>query len=170
VTSRPSLAYSYAMSQYPDTGKTAPDFTAHVTGGDYSANSTVTLSALKGQNVLLYFYPKDDTPGCTTQACALRDGWDDLKERVLVFGVSPDAAESHTKFIEKFSLPFPLISDEDHAISEAYGVWVEKSMYGKTFMGVERSTFLIDAEGNLKAVFPKVKPDEHLEQVLAALG
>jgi peroxiredoxin Q/BCP len=122
------------MSQYPEIGSPAPDFTAPVIGGSYAAGDTLTLSALQGKNVVLYFYPKDDTPGCTAQACALRDGWDDLSDKALVFGISPDNTRSHNKFIEKFSLPFPLISDEDHAIAEAYGVWVEKSMYGNRYV------------------------------------
>ena len=158
------------MANYPALNAPAPDFTASVTGGDYASGATVTLSALQGQTVILYFYPKDDTPGCTTQACALRDGWDDLKEKALVFGVSPDPQKSHKKFIEKFNLPFPLLSDEDHAIGEAYGVWVEKSMYGKNYMGMERTTFVIAADGTLKAVFPKVKPDEHLGLLEDVLG
>lgn len=158
------------MSQYPEIGKAAPDFNSPVIGGKYKEGDTVSLSALKGQNVILYFYPKDDTPGCTTQACALRDGWSDLSAKAAVFGVSPDPVQSHIEFIEKYSLPFPLISDEDHAIAKAYGVWVEKNNFGKTYMGVERSTFLVDGAGNLKAVFPKVKPDEHLGLVLESLG
>lgn len=159
-----------ASSSYPSLGAVAPDFCAPVVGGSHASDDTVTLSALKGTTVILYFYPKDDTPGCTTQACALRDAWDQLREKALLFGVSPDNAKSHAKFIEKFSLPFPLLSDEDHAIAEAYGVWVEKSMYGKKYMGMERTTFVIAADGTVKAVFPKVKPDEHLDQVLAVLG
>lgn len=158
------------MSQYPEIGQTAPDFTAPVTGGSYQPGDTVTLSALRGQNVILYFYPKDDTPGCTAQACALRDGWHELSGKALVFGISPDPVKSHSKFIEKFSLPFPLISDEDHAIAQAYGVWVEKSMYGKKYWGNERTTFLIDTAGNLSAVFPKVKPDEHFAMIQERLG
>ena len=117
----------------------------------------------------MYFYPKDDTPGCTKQACALRDGWAQIAKKAKVFGVSIDSVKSHDKFIKKHSLPFALIADEDHAIVEAYGVWVEKSMYGKTYMGTERTTFVIAPDGMIKAVLPKVKPDEHLEQVLALL-
>ncbi len=148
----------------------APDFTAPVIGGEYSEGETVTLSELRGRPVVLYFYPKDDTPGCTTQACGLRDGWDTISDKARVFGVSIDPVASHQKFISKFSLPFPLLSDEDQRIVKAYGVWVEKNMYGKKYMGTERSTFVIDAEGNLKAILEKVKPDEHLDLVLGALG
>lgn len=157
------------MSTQPQPGKKAPDFKAAVIGGDYAEASTVKLSALKGANVVLYFYPKDDTPGCTKQACALRDGWSRIAEKAKVFGVSIDSLKSHEKFIKKHSLPFPLISDEGQTIVNAYGVWVEKSMYGKKYMGTERTTFVIGADGKIKAVLPKVKPEEHFEQVLAAL-
>ena len=158
------------MSEKPALGQSAPDFTAPVVGGGYSADSTVTLSALRGRPVVLYFYPKDDTPGCTTQACALRDGWDDIKEKAHVFGVSTDSVASHVKFQTKHSLPFPLISDADRAIAEAYGVWVEKSMYGKKYMGMERSTFVIGADGKIAAVLEKVAPAKHLDLLLKALG
>ena len=147
----------------------APDFTAHVIGGSYQTGDTITLSELRGQNVVLYFYPKDDTPGCTKQACALRDGWQEISAKALVFGVSIDPVKSHAKFIKKYALPFPLIADEDQRIVNDYGVWVEKSMYGKTYMGTERSTFVIGKDGKISAIFEKVKPDEHLEKVLAAL-
>ena len=157
------------MSTQPTPGTKAPDFKAAVVGGEYPEASTVKLSALKGGNVVLYFYPKDDTPGCTKQACALRDGWTQISKKAKVFGVSIDSVKSHEKFIKKHALPFPLISDEDQAIVNAYGVWVEKSMYGKKYMGTERTTFVIGADGKIKAVFPKVKPEEHYEQVLAAL-
>jgi thioredoxin-dependent peroxiredoxin len=153
----------------PALKKTAPDFTAPVVGGSYKNGDTVTLSALKGKPVVLYFYPKDDTPGCTKQACALRDGWATISKKAHVFGISIDPVKSHEKFIKKHDLPFPLIADEDKAIVAAYGVWVEKSMYGKTYMGTERSTFVIDKDGKLAAILEKVKPDEHLEQVLAEL-
>ena len=119
----------------------APDFTAPVVGGSYKAGDTVTLSALKGKPVVLYFYPKDDTPGCTKQACGLRDGWSSIAKKAHVFGISIDSVKSHEKFIKKHDLPFPLISDEKNEIVNAFGVWVEKSMYGKTYMGTERSTF-----------------------------
>jgi thioredoxin-dependent peroxiredoxin len=158
------------MNSQPTPGKKAPDFKASVVGADYTEGSTVKLSALKGSAIVLYFYPKDDTPGCTKQACALRDGWSQISKKAKVFGISIDSVKSHEKFIKKHALPFPLISDEDQAIVKAYGVWVEKSMYGKKYMGTERSTFVISADGKIKAVFPKVKPEEHYEQVLAALS
>ena len=147
----------------------APDFTAAVAGGTYPSGETVTLSQLRGKPVVLYFYPKDDTPGCTKQACALRDEWAALSEKALVFGISTDPVKSHEKFIKKYDLPFPLIADDDQKIVNAYGVWVEKSMYGKTYMGTERSTFVIGADGRITAILEKVKPDEHLAQVLAML-
>ena len=148
----------------------APDFTAPAIGGDCQSGETITLSKLRGRPVVLYFYPKDDTPGCTTQACGLRDEWSKLKKKALLFGISGDSVKSHQKFIDKFDLPFPLIADEDHAIATAYGVWVEKSMYGKKYMGIERSTFVIDESGKITAVFEKVKPAEHAGLVLDALG
>ena len=157
------------MSKDLTPGTAAPKFKAAVAGGDYAAGDTVSLADLKGSTVVLYFYPKDDTPGCTKQACALRDGWATISNKAKVFGVSIDSIKSHEKFIKKHSLPFPILSDEDKAIVEAYGVWVEKSMYGKTYMGTERTTFVIDPAGKIKAVFRKVKPDEHLDQVLAVL-
>ena len=147
----------------------APDFTAPVVGGSYKAGDTVTLSALKGKPVVLYFYPKDDTPGCTKQACGLRDGWSSIAKKAHVFGISIDSVKSHEKFIKKHDLPFPLISDEKNEIVNAFGVWVEKSMYGKTYMGTERSTFVIGKDGKVSAILEKVKPDEHLDQVLAEL-
>jgi len=146
-------------------GAKAPAFSAPDQSG-----KTVSLSDLKGKKVVLYFYPKDDTPGCTTEACSFRDEHAAFKKKgVVVLGMSPDSAKSHLKFAEKFSLPFPLLSDEDHKIAEAYGVWVEKSMYGKKYMGVERSTFVIDAQGKLSAIYRKVKPAEHTGEVLAGL-
>ncbi|MES2735582.1 MAG: thioredoxin-dependent thiol peroxidase [Verrucomicrobiota bacterium] len=150
-------------------GSKAPAFHAPVVGGDYAPGATVKLSDLKGETVVLYFYPKDDTPGCTKQACALRDGWADIRAKAKVFGVSIDSVKSHEKFIKKHALPFPILSDEDQAIVNAYGVWVEKSMYGKKYMGTERTTFVIGPDGKIQAVFPKVKPEEHLAQVLAVL-
>lgn len=154
---------------YPTIGKSAPLFKAPVVGTGYEPGAVLDLKSLQGETVVLYFYPKDNTPGCTKQACALRDGWAELAQKARVFGVSIDSASSHSKFIKKFDLPFPLLVDEDHAIAEAYGVWVEKSMYGKTYLGTERSTFIIAPDGMLKAVLPKVKPEQHLEQVLGSL-
>ena len=148
----------------PSLNKPAPDFTAPVSGG-----TNVTLSELRGKTVVLYFYPKDDTPGCTKQACALRDGFAALKKKALLFGISPDSVKKHDKFIQKHELPFPLIADEDHAIAEAYGVWVEKSLYGKKYMGIERSTFVIDKKGQIAAILEKVKPDEHYDQLMEVL-
>lgn len=148
----------------------APDFTAPVVGGDYNSGDTITLSKLKGAPVVLYFYPKDDTSGCTKQACGIRDSWAALKKKAQVFGISPDAVKSHEKFIKKHELPFPLIADEDKKIAEAYGVWVEKSLYGRKYMGVERSTFVIDGKGKIAAVFEKVKPEEHVGLLMESLA
>jgi thioredoxin-dependent peroxiredoxin len=147
-------------------GNPAPDFSL-----TSDAGGTVTLSELRGKPVVLYFYPKDDTPGCTAQARGIRDTWGEFAERgAVVLGVSADSTESHVKFKEKYGLPFTLLADEDHAVAEAYGVWVEKNMAGKTYMGIERSTFVIDPEGNVMKVMGRVKPDTHADDVLAALG
>jgi len=146
-------------------GAKAPSFSAPDQSG-----KTVSLSDFKGKTVVLYFYPKDDTPGCTVEACSFRDEYTAFKKKgAVVLGVSPDSTKKHTKFIEKYSLPFPLLADEDHKICEAYGVWVEKSMYGKKYMGVERSTFVIGPDGKLKAIYRKVKPAEHTAEVLTGL-
>lgn len=157
------------MSTTPALGKKAPDFDLPVVGGGYGENDRLTLADLKGSKVVLYFYPKDDTPGCTTQACEIRDHWSELSRRAKVFGISIDPVRKHAKFIAKYELPFPLLSDEAQTMVEAYGVWVEKSMYGKTYMGTERTTFVLDENGIVKAVFPKVKPAEHVDLVLEAL-
>lgn len=157
------------MSTRPQPGTQAPSFSAQAIGGGYTEPTTVTLAGPTGETVVLYFYPKDDTPGCTKQACALRDGWQEVSAKAKVFGVSVDSIKSHAKFIKKHELPFPILSDEEHAIVGAYGVWVEKSMYGKTFLGTERTTFIIGPDGTIKAVLPKVKPDEHLARVLELL-
>jgi len=146
-------------------GKAAPDFTLTSDTGE-----TVSLSSLRGKPVVLYFYPKDNTPGCTKQACGIRDAWGEFERRgAVVLGMSPDSVKKHAKFREKYALPFTLLADEDHAVAEKYGVWVEKSFAGKKYMGVERSTFIIDAEGNLSKVMRRVKPDTHADDVLAAL-
>jgi peroxiredoxin Q/BCP len=146
-------------------GAKAPAFSA-----PDQSSKTVSLSDFAGKTVVLYFYPKDDTPGCTAEACSFRDEFSAFKKKgAVVIGVSPDSVKSHTKFIEKFTLPFPLLADVDRKIAEAYGVWVEKSMYGKKYMGVERSTFVIDAKGKLSAIYRKVKPAEHTAEVLAGL-
>ncbi len=152
-------------------GDKAPDFTAPVVGDGYADGATVSLSELRGRTVILYFYPKDDTPGCTTQACSLRDHYGPLMERgAAVFGVSTDPVESHRKFIEKHGLPFPLLSDGKREMVNAYGVWVEKSLYGKKYMGTERSTFVIGPDGRLRSVFRKVKPAEHAETLIEDLS
>ncbi len=128
------------------------------------------LTAHKGTTVVVYFYPKDDTTGCTVEACELRDAYSTIKRRkAIVLGISPDSMESHEKFATKFSLPFELVPDDDHKISMAYGVWQEKSMYGRKYMGVVRTTFIIDPTGAIKKIFPKVKPKGHAAEVLAAL-
>jgi peroxiredoxin Q/BCP len=134
------------------------------------SGQTISLAKLKGKTVVLYFYPKDDTPGCTTEACTYRDEHSAFQKKgAVVLGISPDDEASHAKFANKFSLPFSLLADEGHKVAEAYGVWVEKSMYGKKYMGVERSTFVIGPDGKLLAVLRKVKAGEHVAEVLAAL-
>lgn len=159
------------MSKELVPGDAAPDFSVVAVGGEYSDGKLVTLADFAGKTLVLYFYPKDDTPGCTTQACALRDRYEQfISEGAAVFGVSIDSPASHKKFIEKYGLPFPLLSDEGKAMVEAYGVWIEKSMYGKNYMGTERSTFVIRPNGTIKAVFRKVKPEEHVETVLNDLA
>ena len=146
-------------------GKPAPDFEAPTDTGE-----TVRLSDLRGKPVVLYFYPKDDTPGCTRQACGIRDAWSEFRKRgAVVLGVSPDDERSHQKFKEKYGLPFALLADHDHKLTEQYGFWVEKRNYGKTYMGVERSTVVIGADGNVAKVFRCVKPEDHANQVLTAL-
>lgn len=143
----------------------APDFTVLDDTG-----ASVSLSSFRGKKVVLYFYPKDDTPGCTTQACDIRDNFSALRARgAVVLGVSPDSVAKHVKFRKKYDLPFTLLADTDHAVSEKYGVWGEKSFYGKKYMGVDRTTFVIDEEGRVLKVFPKVKADKHLQQVLEVL-
>jgi peroxiredoxin Q/BCP len=147
-------------------GKEAPDFELATDDG-----STLRLADLRGKQVVLYFYPKDDTPGCTAQACGIRDAWGDFERTgAVVLGVSPDSAASHVKFKGKYDLPFTLLADEDHSVSEAYGTWVEKNFGGKKYMGVERSTFVVDEEGNVAKVMRRVKPDEHADDVLAVLN
>ena len=151
-------------------GDKAPDFTAAVVGGSYGEAESISLSGLLGKTVILYFYPKDDTPGCTTQACEVRDKHDEiLAKGAVIFGVSVDSAKSHARFLAKHALPFPLISDESREIVEAYGVWVEKSMYGKKYMGTERTTFVIDPAGKIQAVLCKIAPAAHMEAVLKSL-
>ena len=152
--------------RYPQPGTPAPDFTAPTDTGE-----SLSLTSLRGKPVVLYFYPKDDTPGCTTQACGLRDAFPRFEGvDAVVLGVSPDDVKSHQKFRKKFDLPFTLIADTDHAIAESYGVWQEKSMFGNTYMGNARTTFVIDRDGRIARVFEKVKPEAHTEQVLEALS
>ncbi len=146
----------------PQIGSKAPDFNA--------------LKDLKGKNIVLYFYPKDDTPGCTVEACGFRDSFREICNAeqetgniAVILGVSPDSVASHEKFISKFQLPFGLLADEDKKMCQDYGVWVEKSMYGKKYMGVARTTFIINKEGTIAKVFEKVKPEGHHQEVIAAL-
>ena len=147
-------------------GSPAPDFTLKSDSGD-----EVTLSELRGRPVVLYFYPRDDTPGCTAQACGIRDAWGEFERAgAVVLGVSPDDEQSHVKFKEKYELPFTLLADTDHATADDYGVWVEKTNYGKTYMCVERSTFVIGPDGTVVKEMRKVKPDTHADDVLAALS
>jgi thioredoxin-dependent peroxiredoxin len=150
----------------PNVGESAPDFTLPDQDGN-----PVSLSGLRGKTVVLYFYPKADTPGCTTQACGIRDHRADYANSdAVVLGVSPDPVKRIAKFDQKYGLGFPLLADEDHSVAQAYGVWVEKSMYGRKYMGMERSTFVIGPDGVITQVFRKVKPGEHDALVLGALS
>ena len=147
-------------------GATAPAFSLPSDRG-----TTVALKDLRGKKVVLYFYPKDDTSGCTTEACEFRDSWKAVqKAGAVVLGVSPDDVASHVRFGRKFDLPFPLLADEGHEVAEAYGVWGEKSMYGRKYHGILRTTFIIDNSGIVARVFEKVTPKGHAAEVLAALG
>ena len=146
-------------------GALAPDFELPTDGG-----GTVTLSTLRGRNVVLYFYPADDTEGCTVEACEFRDHWAAVRKAgAVVLGVSPDGVASHGKFRKKYHLPFPLLADEDHAVAAKYGVWGEKSMFGRKYFGVKRTTFVIDEAGRIAKVFERVRPKGHVAQVLEAL-
>ena len=138
-------------------------------GEEYGDNHEVSLANFRGKPLVLYFYPKDDTPGCTAQACGLRDAWDGIKSRAAIFGVSIDPEKSHARFIKKLRLPFPLLSDPEKKMVKAYGVWVQKNFLGKKYMGTERSTFVIDQDGRISAIFRKVKPDQHVDLVKGAL-
>jgi peroxiredoxin Q/BCP len=147
-------------------GKPAPDFELPTDSGE-----TIKLSELRGKPVVLYFYPKDDTPGCTTQACGIRDAYGEFERAgAVVLGVSPDNERSHVKFKDKYELPFTLLADTDHSVAEQYGVWGQKSFAGKKYMGVNRSTFVIDADGNVKRAMHDVKPASHADDVLEALA
>ena len=147
-------------------GDKAPEFSLPADDG-----TIVTLGGLRGKKVVLYFYPKDDTSGCTKEACEFRDSWKDVKKSgAVVLGVSPDPVASHQKFKQKYQLPFPLLADIDHRVAGAYGAWGEKSMYGRKYQGILRTTFLIDPEGRVSRVFEKVQPAGHASEVLAALG
>ena len=147
-------------------GDPAPDFTLTSDSGEQ-----VQLSDLRGKPVVLYFYPKDDTPGCTAQACGIRDAYGEFERAgAVVLGVSPDDESSHVKFRDKYELPFTLLADTDHAVAEQYGVWREKKYMGKAYMGINRSTFVIDADGNVKKVMHDVKPATHADDVLSALA
>lgn len=148
-----------------EVGDRAPDFKA-----PSNTEETISLNQFRGKKIVLYFYPKDNTSGCTKEACSFRDNMLRLKRKqTVVLGVSPDSVASHEKFAAKHELPFPLISDPEHEIAEAYGVWVEKSMYGRKYMGIQRATFVIDEKGKLRAIFSKVKVAGHVDEVLAAL-
>ena len=147
-------------------GSTAPAFKTKDGNGE-----TVNLKDLRGQKVALYFYPKDDTPGCTKEACSFRDAFSKFKKKgIAVLGVSPDSEASHKKFATKYSLPFTLLADTDHSIAESYGVWGEKKFMGRTYMGVHRTTFLIDEKGKIRKIFEKVKPEDHASEVLGAFA
>ena len=153
------------MNEMPEVGAPAPQFELPSDEG-----GTVSLAGLRGKPVVLYFYPKDDTPGCTVQACEFRDHWRDVKERgAVVLGVSPDSVRSHGKFRKKFELPFALLADEDHAVAVAYGVWGQKTFFGRKYDGVHRTTFLIGPDGRIARVFRDVKPEGHAAEVLEAL-
>ena len=147
-------------------GSTAPAFKTKDANGE-----TVSLKDLRGQKVVLYFYPKDDTPGCTKEACSFRDAFSQYKKKgIAVLGVSPDSEAKHQKFVTKYNLPFTLLADTDKSIAEAYGVWGEKKFMGRTYMGVHRTTFLIDEKGKIKKIFEKVKPEDHANEVLEAFA
>jgi thioredoxin-dependent peroxiredoxin len=158
------------MSTELQIGDPAPDFKATAVGGIYGGGQEVSLSNFKGSPLVLYFYPKDDTPGCTAQACELRDNWRELQSKAELFGVSVDSTESHLDFIRKHGLPFPLLSDPEKKIVNAYQVWVEKNMYGKKYMGTARTTYLIGADQKIKAILKNVKATGHVAKVLEALA
>lgn len=149
----------------PEVGKKAPSFTLMDSKG-----VEISLNDFKGKKVVLYFYPKDNTPGCTKEACDFRDSFKDFKKlNTVVIGISPDSIDSHTKFISKYDLPFILLSDDKKEVVRKYEVWKEKRLYGKKYMGVERTTFLIDEEGKIEKIFPKVKVDGHINEIIKSL-
>ena len=153
------------MMTIPNKNEKAPDFNLPASTG-----KNIALKDLKDKNVVIYFYPKDDTPGCTVEACGLRDSFKEIEKlNAVILGVSPDSVKSHDKFITKFKLPFALLADEDKKMSTDYGVWVEKSMYGKKYMGVARTTFIIGTDGRIAKIFEKVKPEGHNKEIIAAL-
>jgi peroxiredoxin Q/BCP len=153
------------LERTPKIGAIPPQF--ELVGDD---NTLYSLKMYKGRKVVLYFYPKDDTSGCTTEACEFRDRWKAVERAgVVVLGVSPDSVDSHARFKGKYRLPFPLLADTDHAVAEAYGVWGEKSMYGRKYFGIRRTTFIINGAGRVARVFEKVKPKGHAAEVLAAI-
>src|SRR5467141_4488603 len=150
----------------PAVGETAPDFTLRSDDG-----RAVQLKDFRGKKVVLYFYPKDDTPGCTKEACSFRDAFSDFEKRgIKVLGISTDNEASHKKFVQKYRLPLTLLTDTDHSISERYGTYGQKKFMGRTYLGVHRKTFLIDEKGKIKQIFEKVKPDEHAREVLEAFN
>jgi peroxiredoxin Q/BCP len=152
-------------------GDPAPDFEAVAVGAEYGPGTKVKLSDFRGERLVLYFYPKDDTPGCTRQACGIRDAWSEITaSNSTIFGVSVDDPASHAKFIDKHQLPFALLSDAQHQMVKAYNVWVEKSMYGKKYMGTERTTFVIGRDGRIDQILRKVAPAEHLKLLMPALA
>jgi thioredoxin-dependent peroxiredoxin len=165
-----TTTYFLSMTNELKIGDPAPDFHALAVGGKFGAGRDVSLADFQEKPLILYFYPKDDTPGCTTQACGLRDNWSEIGGQANIFGVSIDPSQSHNAFINKYRLPFPLLSDSDHKMVTAYGVWVEKNMYGKKYMGTERTTFVIDETGHISSILRKVKPEQHVEQLKAALS
>jgi peroxiredoxin Q/BCP len=151
-------------------GEAAPDFRAAAVGAEYGSGREVSLKDFRGRPLVLYFYPKDDTPGCTAQACSLRDNWSEMRKLGAIFGASVDPVASHAAFIAKYELPFPLLSDPKREIVNAYGVSVDKNMYGKKYQGTERTTFLIDGHGHIAVILRKVKPQEHVQQLKEALA
>ena len=160
------LPLNYGDNKMVKEGSTAPAFKTTDANGE-----TVNLKDLRGHKVVLYFYPKDDTPGCTKEACSFRDAFSKFKKRgITILGVSPDSEKSHQKFVTKYNLPFTLLADTDHSIADAYGVYGEKKFMGRTYMGIHRTTFLIDEKGKIKKVFEKVKPEDHADEVLGAFS